>query len=228
MTRDLIDAVADLPKVCEHINLPFQSGDDNILKRMARRYKAEHFRDLIDRIKERLPNAGLSSDVIVGFCGESEAQFERTLDMLRYVRFDVVHVAAYSPRKATPSERLWEDDVPREEKKRRLHALEQLQAQIASEKNAALESSIVEVLVEGPSDRKAANTTMGEAGVETSDQQTRWGGRTRTNKLVFFDAPYDCTGHLVKVLIDKSTPWFLEGQLLTPTPVRSRRLTVLA
>ena len=228
MTQDLIDAVADLPKVCEHINLPFQSGDDEILKRMARRYKAEHFRDLIDRIKERLPNAGLSSDVIVGFCGESEAQFERTLDMLRYVRFDVVHVAAYSPRKATPSERLWEDDVPREEKKRRLHALEQLQAEIASEKNAALESSIVEVLVEGPSDRKAANTTMGEGGVGLAGGQSRWGGRTRTNKLVFFDAPYDCTGHLVKVLVDKSTPWFLEGQLLTPAPVRSRRLPVLA
>ena len=229
MTPDLIDAVADLPKVMEHINLPFQAGDDAVLKRMARRYKAEHYRALIDRIKERIPNAGLSTDVIVGFCGETEAQFERTLDMLRYVRFDVCHVAAYSPRKATPSERLWEDDVPREEKKRRLHALEQLQAEIAAEKNRALEGSIVEVLVEGPSDRKGSNTTLGEEGATPADgAPQRWGGRTRTNKLVFFDAPHDPTGTLVKVLVDTSTPWFLEGQLLTPAPVRSRKLPVLA
>ena len=230
MTQDLIDAVADLPKVMEHINLPFQAGDDLVLKRMARRYKAEHYRALIDRIKERIPNAGLSTDVIVGFCGETEAQFERTLEMLRYVRFDVCHVAAYSPRKATPSERLWEDNVPREEKKRRLHALEKLQAEIATEKNRALEGSIVEVLVEGPSDRKGSNTTLGEEGALPSDGTTmqRWGGRTRTNKLVFFDASHDPTGSLVKVLVDKSTPWFLEGQVLTPAPIRSRKLTVLA
>jgi tRNA-2-methylthio-N6-dimethylallyladenosine synthase len=232
MTQDLIDAVADLPKVCEHINLPFQAGDDAVLKRMARRYKAEHYRELIDRIKEKVPNAGLSTDVIVGFCGETDAQFERTLDMLRYVRFDVVHVAAYSPRRSTPSERLWEDDVPRDEKKRRLHALEQLQTQIATEKNKALEGSIVEVLVEGPGKRRSADSTMGEGGVSAQDEGSqapdRWGGRTRSNKLVFFDAPYDCTGQLVKVLVDQSTPWFLEGQLLTPAPLRSRRLPVLA
>jgi tRNA-2-methylthio-N6-dimethylallyladenosine synthase len=232
MTDDLIDAVAELPKVMEHINLPFQAGDDAVLKRMARRYKAAHYRELIDRIKAKVPNAGLSTDVIVGFCGETEAQFEQTLEMLRYARFDVVHVAAYSPRRATPSERLWEDDVPREEKKRRLHEVERLQAQIAAEKNAALEGAMVEVLVEGPSDRKGPNTTLGEEGAvaaSTSDGATqRWGGRTRSNKLVFFDAPYDPTGQLVKVLVDKSTPWFLEGQLLTPAPVRSRKLPVLA
>jgi len=230
MTQDLIDAVAELPKVMEHINLPFQAGNDAVLKRMARRYKAEHYRELIDRIKERVPNAGLSTDVIVGFCGETEAQFERTLEMLRYVRFDVVHVAAYSPRKATPSERLWEDDVPREEKKRRLHEVERLQAQIAAEKNAALEGAIVEVLVEGPSDRKGGNTTLGEEGATASGENEagqRWGGRTRTNKLVFFDAPYDPTGQLVKVLVDKTTPWFVEGQLLTAAPARARRLPVL-
>ena len=230
MTQDLIDAVAELPKVMEHINLPFQAGDDAVLKRMGRRYKAEQYRELIDRIKERVPNAGLSTDVIVGFCGETEAQFERTLEMLRYARFDVVHVAAYSPRKATPSERLWEDDVPREEKKRRVHELERVQTAIATEKNAALEGAIVEVLVEGPSDRKGANTTMGEegvAGAAAEGEVQRWGGRTRTNKLVFFDATYDPTGQLVKVLVDKSTPWFLEGQLLTAAPARARRLPVL-
>lgn len=240
MTPDLIDAVADLPRVCEHINLPFQAGDDEVLRRMARRYKAAQYRDLIDQIKARVPHAGLSTDVIVGFSGESEAQFERTLDMLRYVQFDVVHVAAYSPRKATPSERLWEDDVPREEKKRRLHQVERVQQQIAEARNAALDGAIVEVLVEGPSRRGtsaagdgrqagASNTTLGEAGASMSEgapgtpASTRWGGRTRTNKLVFFDAPHDPTGHLVQVLVTKTGPWFLEGELLTPAP-RPRRL----
>jgi tRNA-2-methylthio-N6-dimethylallyladenosine synthase len=238
MTQDLIDAVADLPKVCEHVNLPFQAGDDDVLRRMARRYKAAHYRDLIDRIKERMPNAGLSTDVIVGFCGETEAQFERTLNMLRYVEFDVVHVAAYSPRRATPSERLWADDVPREEKKRRLHEVERVQAEIAARKNAALDGAIAQVLVEGPSERESevaavtgSNTTLGEQGVVTPGAKLpkrRWGGRTRTNKLVFFDAAHDPTGHLVDVLVTRTSPWFLEGELLTPAPAPKRLLPVLA
>jgi tRNA-2-methylthio-N6-dimethylallyladenosine synthase len=249
MTPDLIEAVAALPKVCEHINLPFQAGDDTVLRRMARRYKGQHYRDLIDRIKDRIPNVGLSTDVIVGFPGETEAQFERTLEMLRYVDFDVVHVAAYSPRKSTPSERLWDDDVPREEKKRRLHAVERLQAEIAARRNAALDGAIVEVLVEGPSQRGAgsagsagsgdqgatpagaADSTLGEGGVLAASGDAapaqRWGGRTRTNKLVFFDAPHDPTGSLVQVLVTQTSPWFLEGQLLTPAP-KKRLLPVLS
>jgi tRNA-2-methylthio-N6-dimethylallyladenosine synthase len=242
MTPDLIEAVADLPKVCEHINLPFQAGDDEILRRMARRYKAAQYRDLIDRIKARIPNVSLSTDVIVGFCGETEEQFERTLDMLRYCEFDVVHVAAYSPRKGTPSARLWADNVPPAEKKRRLHAVEALQREIAARRNAALDGAIVEVLVEGPSEKGAgasgqspggSNTTLGEAGARAtalgaaSAPAQRWGGRTRTNKLVFFDAPYDPTGQLVQVLVTRTGPWFLEGELLTPAPKR-RLLPVVA
>jgi tRNA-2-methylthio-N6-dimethylallyladenosine synthase len=232
MSPDLIDAVAGLPRVCEHINLPFQAGDDQILKRMARRYKAADYRALIDRIKDRVPDVSLSTDVIVGFCGESEAQFERTLDLLRYARFDVVHVAAYSPRRATPSERLWADDVPHGEKKRRLHEVERLQAAIGGEINRALEGAVLEVLVEGPSEAKGgrADTTLGEAspGAPGAAAPSRWGGRTRGNKLVFFDAPYDATGMLVDVLVTRSSPWYLEGQLLTPAPARARRLPVLA
>lgn len=232
MTQDLIDAVADLPRVCEHINLPFQAGDDEVLRRMARRYKAADYLRLIDRIKARIPNAGLSTDVIVGFPGETEAQFERTLDMLRAVRFDVVHVAAYSPRRATPSGRLWEDDVAPAEKKRRLHAVEQLQAEIATAINQGLDGSIVEVLVEGPSNPRggAKDGTLGEAGALPGDSETgprRWGGRTRTNKLVFFNAPFDPTGMVVQVLVTRTSPWFVEGELLTPAPARRRALPVL-
>ncbi len=130
--------------------------------------------------------------------------------------------------------------MPREEKKRRLHELERLQHEIATRKNAALEGAIVEVLVEGPSARRpsesgASNSTLGEEGAGATapaeadtPSSTRWGGRTRTNKLVFFDAPYDPTGQTVKVLVTKTSPWFLEGQTLTPAPVRSRKLPVLA
>jgi tRNA-2-methylthio-N6-dimethylallyladenosine synthase len=247
MSLDLIEAVADLPKVCKHINLPFQAGDDEILKRMARRYKARHYRDLIDTIKDRVPDVSLSTDVIVGFCGETEEQFERTLDMLRYVAFDVVHVAAYSPRHATPSERLWADDVPRDEKKRRLHAVERLQAEIATARNARLDGAILQVLVEGPSNPRGtsesttegtpagADTTLGEPGRSptpspstSSAPMQRWGGRSESNKLVFFDADHDPTGTLVDVLVTRTSPWFLEGHLLTPTPPRRRRLPVLA
>jgi tRNA-2-methylthio-N6-dimethylallyladenosine synthase len=158
----------------------------------------------------------------------------------------VVHVAAYSPRRATPSERLWADDVPPAEKKRRLHAVERLQAESAGEINRALDGAVLEVLVEGPSEAKGgrANSTLGEApqdspgapgtlgdvsvagAVETA--RSRWGGRTRGNKLVFFDAPYDPTGMLVDVLVTRTSPWYLEGQLLTPAPARARRLPVLA
>jgi tRNA-2-methylthio-N6-dimethylallyladenosine synthase len=258
MTPDLIDAVADLPRVCEHINLPFQAGDDAVLKRMARRYKAAQYRDLIDGIKARIPNVGLSTDVIVGFCGETEAQFAQTLAMLRDVRFDVVHVAAYSPRRATPSERLWPDDVPRAEKKRRLHEVEHLQREIAGAINARLAGAVVEVLVEGPAQRPgaeqgsgdvtrgsgvsgqplgASNTTLGQEGAAapatggaTGGVPPRWGGRTRSNKLVFFDAAHDPTGQVVEVVVTRTSPWFLEGELLTPAPAPrrpGRRLPVL-
>ena len=103
MTLDLIDAVRDLPHVCEHINLPFQAGDNDVLRRMARRYRSEDYRALIGTIRERVPDVSLSTDVIVGFPGETEAQFERTLAMLHDIEFDVVHVAMYSPRRGTPA-----------------------------------------------------------------------------------------------------------------------------
>src|SRR5215467_4403920 len=186
--RDLVDAIAALPRVCEDVNLPIQSGDDDVLRRMKRGYAVEHYRELIGRLRARMPEIGLSTDVIVGFPGESELEFQHTLDMLDEFRFDVVHVAMYSPRPGTVAATQMVDDVPREEKRRRLHAVEELQRRIASNINERLLGRTVEVLVEG--------TAKG-----------RWYGRTRTNKLVHFEHGGDLAAQLVKVLVTGTQPW---------------------
>jgi tRNA-2-methylthio-N6-dimethylallyladenosine synthase len=192
--RDLVDAVAELPKVCEDVNLPIQSGDDEVLRRMKRGYAVEHYRELIARLRERMPDIGLSTDVIVGFPGETEAEFTSTLDMLQEFRFDVVHVAMYSPRPGTVAATEMDDDVLREEKRRRLHEVELLQKRIATDINAQYAGRQVDVLVEG--------TAKG-----------RWYGRTRTNKLVHFGSEQAVAGSIVNVEITSTEPWYLEGQL---------------
>jgi tRNA-2-methylthio-N6-dimethylallyladenosine synthase len=192
--RDLIEAVATLPKVCEDINLPLQSGDDDVLRQMHRGYTLGFYKDLVARIRDRVPHLGISTDIIVGFPGETEAQFENTLKALAEIRFDVVHVAAYSPRPGTPAA-VYSDQLTLEEKKRRLHAVEALQKQVAESKNAPLLGETVEVLVEGESKGK-------------------WYGRTRTNKLVHLASPEPLAGRLVDVRVTQTSAWSLQGELL--------------
>lgn len=193
MSQKLIEAVASLEKVCKYLELPVQSGDDDILKAMRRGYTIEQYRELVRAIKERLPQVSLSTDVIVGFPGETEEQFEHTFSLLTEIRFDVVHVAAYSPRSGTIAWRKYEDDVPREVKKERLKKIEQLQASVAGEINSGYIGKEVEVLVEG-------------------NKKGKWYGRTESNKLVFFQDDADCSGQLVKVNIEKTSPWALQGK----------------
>ncbi len=200
MNDSMIERMAALPKVCEHVNIPVQSGDDNVLKRMKRGYTLDEYRDRIARLRSLWPGVSLSTDIIVGFCGETEQEFQHTLDLLEEIRFDVVHVAAYSVRPGTVAAR-WEDDVPLAEKKRRLHALEDVQARIALELNTPLVGSEEEVLIE-----------------ETNESHSRlqWKGRNRTNKWVFFPQPGEDThgiqpGDLVKVRIERATAWSLQG-----------------
>ena len=193
MSRKLIEAVASSDKVCKYLELPVQSGDDDILKAMRRGYTIEQYRELVRAVKELLPQASLSTDVIVGFPGETEEQFEHTLSLLKEIRFDVVHVAAYSPRSGTLAWRKYEDNVPREKKKERLRKVEQLQASVAGEINSGYIGKEVEVLVEG-------------------NKKGKWYGRTESNKLVFFQDDDNCSGELVKVNIEKSSPWALQGK----------------
>lgn len=200
MTDSMIERMAQLPKVCEHLNIPVQAGHNDTLKRMKRGYSIEEYYEKIDRVRALWPNISLSTDVIVGFCGETDEEFETTLDMIRRVRFDVVHVAAYSVRPGTVASR-WEDNIPLAEKKRRLHAVEEVQSQIALEINQQFLGRIEEVLVEDNN--------------ETHGRQ-QWKGRNRTNKLVFFPQPEAGArpvqiGDLVKVRIERTTAWSLQG-----------------
>jgi tRNA-2-methylthio-N6-dimethylallyladenosine synthase len=172
MTDKMIQQMAALPKVCEHVNIPVQHGDDEMLTKMRRGYTLAEYRALIEKLRMWWPGVSLSTDIIVGFCGETEEQFQHTLDLLAEIRFDVVHVAAYSPRPGTLANK-WEDDVPLEEKKRRLHAVEQIQEGIARELNAAYVGRTEAVLIESR---------------QIAGGKPQWRGRTRTNKLVFFPA----------------------------------------
>src|SRR5258707_15254812 len=211
MTDSMIERMASLPKVCEHVNIPVQAGDDAMLKRMKRGYSVDEYRDRIERLRTLWPGVSLSTDIIVGFCGETEEEFQHTLDLLEEIRFDVVHVAAYSVRPGTVAAR-WEDDVPLAEKKRRLHEVEEVQAHIALELNQQLIGKVEEVLVEE---------------MNNSHGRRQWKGRNRINKWVFFPQPgeedeqlmADTTqasrqikpGDLVKVRIERATAWSLQG-----------------
>ena len=192
MSEGIIQAVADLPKVCEHINLPVQAGDDEVLGNMRRPYTQAQYRDLIQRIRNTIPGVSLSTDVIVGFPGETEEQYQRSLELVADLRFDKVHGAAYSARPGTIAFRTTDDDVPREEKARRLKGLDQLQESIQRELNAQLLGQEMEILVEG-------------------NKKGKWEGRTRSNKLGFFQDESERLGQLVTVKIEKASPWSLQG-----------------
>jgi len=194
MSLRLIEAVASLDKVCECISLPVQAGDNEILKAMRRDYTVEQYRQLITELRSKIPGLALSTDVIVGFPSESEQQFQQTVNLLTELRFDTVHVAAYSPRPGTIAAKGFKDNVLPAEKKERLGKIEQLQEKIATEINNQLLGKPVEILVE----RK---------------EKGKWQGRTRTGKLVFFSNSGDYVGQLVKIKIERTSPWSLQGKV---------------
>lgn len=191
MTRRILEAVAELPKVMECFSLPVQSGSDRILASMRRGYTRSEYLDKLRELRELMPNAGITTDVIVGYPGETDEDFRQTLELLEEVRFDKVHVAAYSPRPGTIAWRKLPDDVPAEVKAERLHLVEELEARIAQELNSCYVGTVQEILVEG----------------------IRGGqpfGRTRTGKLVHLDA-LARVGELVNVRIDHAGPFALRG-----------------
>jgi tRNA-2-methylthio-N6-dimethylallyladenosine synthase len=194
ITDELLDAVADLPKVCEHIEVPIQAGDDDILQAMRRGYSATDYRTLIGRIRERIPGVSIATDIIVGFPGETEAQFQKTYDLLKDLRMDVAHLARYSPRTGTYSARKMEDNVTEEEKMHRFRLLESLQEEIAGEINSRLMNQTIPVLFEEKS-------------------RGRWRGRIRTNKLVFAESEENLLGQERDVHITWTGPWSLIGEI---------------
>ncbi len=195
MDDRILGAVRDLPKVCEHIEVPVQAGNDRVLARMRRGYTAQEYRELVHRIRETIPGVAVHTDIIVGFPGETEAQFQDTYDLLAELKLDKAHLARYSPRPGTVSARRMADDVPEAEKVRRHKALERLQERICAEINARLLGETVEVLVE---DR----------------HKGKWRSRTRQNKLVFFESDRELRGRLVQVRITWTGPWSMQGRLV--------------
>jgi len=200
-TERLIDTCADLPKVCEHFHIPFQSGDDAVLKAMARGYTVDRYRRIIERIRERMPDASISADVIVAFPGETDAQYRRTLALIEEIGFDQVNTAAYSPRPNTPAAD-WPDQLSEEVKVERLRELNALVEQKARERSARYAGRTETILVEGRNPKDPAQAM----------------GRTRTNRLTFFpgqrpDGSTIQPGELVNVHIGEVRAFSLSGTL---------------
>ncbi len=197
MTDRLIETVARLPRCQHEINLPVQAGHNEVLKRMRRGYTIERYFRLVEKIRSAMPDVALTTDIIVGHPGETRAHFEQTLQLVETVRFDKIHIAAFSARPGTLAA-AQEDDpalaVPEDEKQARRRELEQLQERIVTDINARLVGQTVDVLVE-------------------TESKGRWRGRAGSNKLVFFEHPDDWTGRLARVQITQTTPWSLRGRV---------------
>lgn len=194
----LIEVLGRGGNMVEHIHLPVQSGSNEILKRMSRKYTRESFLELVRKIKEAIPDVVLSTDIIVGFPGETDEQFEETMTLVREVEFASAFTFIYSPREGTPAAKM-EDNVPLEVKKQRLARLNDLIAELSKRDNEKLDGQTVEVLVEGESKNNPEFLT----------------GRTRTNKLVHFKGPKSLTGQFVDVKITEVQTWLLKGDIAT-------------
>ena len=193
-SEELMEAVAELPKVMPHIEIPLQAGDDEILKNMRRGYTQADYRNMIGKIREKIPGCSIATDIIVGFPGESEAQFMKTYELLSTLKLDVAHLARYSPRAGTVSARRMSDDVSDEEKMRRFRLLEELQEGIAAKIAARYLGQTVAVLFE-------------------EKVKGRWRGRTATNKLVFVETEEDLRGRVVPVTVTWTGPWSMQARM---------------
>ncbi|MGZ6346100.1 MAG: tRNA (N6-isopentenyl adenosine(37)-C2)-methylthiotransferase MiaB [Anaerolineales bacterium] len=193
-SEDLMETVAELPKVMPHIEIPIQAGDDDILRQMRRGYTEADYRKKVADIREHIPGCSIATDIIVGFPGESEAQFMKTYHLLEDLRMDVAHLARYSTRPGTVAERLYRDDVAEEEKMRRFRLLEDLQEKISGEINAGYLGKKVEVLFE-------------------EKVKGRWRGRTPTNKLVFVESEEALRGEVKPVMVTWTGPWSMQARV---------------
>ncbi len=194
-TTELMETVNELPKVMPHIEVPIQAGDDRVLANMKRGYTQKDYRNLIEKIRTKIPGCSIATDIIVGFPGETEEQFIETHRVLSDLKLDVAHLARYSSREGTAATRRMDDNVSDEEKMRRFRMLEELQEQIVDEINEKYLGQTVEVLFEEKVKR-------------------RWKGRTPTNKLVFFESEDDLRGKTVPVSITWTGPWSMQATLL--------------
>jgi tRNA-2-methylthio-N6-dimethylallyladenosine synthase len=194
LEMELLEVMAASSKLAHELQLPVQSGDDGVLKRMARGYQVRHYRALVQRARELMPDLGLYTDVIVGFPGETEEAFLNTRRLMEELEFDVVHLAQYSPRPGTFASERWPDDVPAEVKRRRINDLLELQREIAGRRTRRWLDRTVQVLVEG------------------DDGLGRPYGRNRQGKRVVLKRARARAGDLVDVIVEESTPGQLAGR----------------
>ena len=193
-SEELMDAVAELPKVMPHIEVPIQAGDDEVLLNMKRGYTQKDYRELVEKIRNKIPDCSIATDIIVGFPGETDEQFMETYRVLADLKLDVAHLARYSSREGTVATRRMDDNVSDEEKMRRFRLLEELQEKIVDEINKKYLGQTVDVLFE----EKVKN---------------RWKGRTPTNKLVFIESNEDLKGRIIPVTITWTGPWSMQAQM---------------
>ncbi|MGE1211614.1 tRNA (N6-isopentenyl adenosine(37)-C2)-methylthiotransferase MiaB [Bacillus pumilus] len=193
----LIEVLAKGGNLLDHIHLPVQSGSSSVLKLMARKYDRERYLDLVRKIKKAMPNASLTTDIIVGFPNETDEQFEETLSLYREVEFDAAYTFIYSPREGTPAAKM-KDNVPMHVKKERLQRLNALVNEISAKKMKEYEGQTVEVLVEG----------------ESKNNPEILAGYTSKSKLVNFKAPKEAIGNIVKVKITQAKTWSLDGEMV--------------
>jgi len=192
----LIEVLAKGGNLVEHIHLPVQSGNTEVLKRMSRKYSRERYLELVAKIKQAIPNVVLTTDIIVGFPGETEEQFQDTLSLVKEVEYDSAFTFIYSPREGTPAAAM-KDDVPEDVKRDRLQRLNDVMAELSLKSNERLRGQIIEVLVEG----------------ESKTNPDMLSGRTRGNKLVHFEGPKHLIGEFVQVKVTEPKTWFIKGEL---------------
>ncbi|MEE2639771.1 MAG: tRNA (N6-isopentenyl adenosine(37)-C2)-methylthiotransferase MiaB [Planctomycetota bacterium] len=208
MTPDLLETIRDYPKVSNYIHVPLQSGSNAVLKRMKRGYTVEDYRDMMERIHSTVPDAAVSSDFIVGFCGETEDEFQQTVSLVKECRFKNSFIFKYSERPGTKGAEIYPDDIPEETKKKRNNELLEIQNQISEEDNQRFLGQQVEVLVEGPS--KWANKS-------TNDDQaiTQLTGRTMCDRIVVFEGNRRLTGQTLPIAIYEVSAFTLLGTVVT-------------
>lgn len=206
MGDDLLDAVRTLPRVCPYLHVPVQSGCDEILKRMKRLYTAGYYKEMLIRCRERVPGVAISSDFIVGFCGETEESFQKSCDLVREGGFKNSFIFKYSPRPGTKADDLFTDDIPEEVKKRRNNDLLAIQGASSLADHQSRVGTMTQVLVEGPS-RTALKTD--------STEPRQFTGRTMTDHIVVFDGNERLIGQTVNVRIEAATAFTLFGTVET-------------
>jgi len=196
-TDALIDAHVKLPSLCPHFHLPIQAGNDDVLKKMNRKYTVEHYKTIVKKIREKLPMASITTDIIVGFCGETPQQFEDTYKVFDQIRWDMAYLARYSTRPGTVATKAFKDDVTREEKARRWHKLNDILEESSIAYNQKMVGRTFEILVE----KHIAETGECE-------------GKSRENKVIQFTGSPELVGAIVEVEATKALPWLIKGQIL--------------